>query len=64
VAEQFLDCTDVIPVFQQMRGERVAQRVAAGILRDTSGTHGRLHWTLNRRLVETMPPLLTASRIN
>jgi hypothetical protein len=30
VAEQFLNCPNVVPVFEQMGGETVAERVTAG----------------------------------
>lgn len=47
VAEQFLDGSDVIAVFQQMRGKRVSERVAGGALHNPRFSHGFLDGALD-----------------
>jgi hypothetical protein len=41
MAEQFLDGPDVVPIFEQMRRERMPKRVA-GNLFGNAGTNGRI----------------------
>jgi len=41
MSEQFLDGPEVVPVFEQMRRERMPQRVAGNPFGD-SGTNGRI----------------------
>lgn len=41
MAEQFLDGPDVVPIFEQMRRERMPQRVAGNPFGD-AGTNGRI----------------------
>lgn len=64
VAEQFLRGADVLPRFQQMRREAVPQRVAGGGFGDARAPHRVLHGTLQYRLVQVMPALDSATRID
>jgi len=48
VAEEFLHGADVVAVFEQMRCERMPQRVSGGPLVNASQPHGIFHCPLNR----------------
>ena len=63
VAEQILHRADVIAVFQKMRGERMAQRVARCRFRQSRQLHRRLHHPLHARLVQMIPLPLPVRRI-
>ena len=47
MSEQFLDRTDIMAIFQQVRGEAVAQAVATGMFVDRSALHGCGHGLLH-----------------
>src|SRR5439155_24470949 len=51
VAEQFLNRPDVVAVLEQVRGERVAERVATRGLGDAGPTDGVLDRALQHRLM-------------
>ena len=55
VAQELLDGSNVGSGLQQMRRERVAQRVAARALRDARNVDRRLERALNHRVVQVMP---------
>ena len=48
VTEELLHGADVVAVFEEMRGERMPQRVAGGPLVNLSQPHGVFHCPLNR----------------
>jgi hypothetical protein len=52
VAQQFLDRPDVMARFEQVRRERVAQRVTRFRAWDSRSTDGVLHRSLNDRFVQ------------
>ena len=58
MSEEFLDCTDVVAVFEQMRREAMSQRVTTGRFRQPGGADRVLHRELQPGLVDVMPPLL------
>jgi hypothetical protein len=55
VTEQFLDCSDVIPRFKQMCGERMPEGVAPDMLDHSGHPNGLLDCPLKHRLVKMMP---------
>ena len=63
VPQQLLDRADVVARFQQVRGERVMERVTADRLADTGAHHRQPYRALQRSLVEMVPPLLTRGRV-
>src|SRR5688572_1955527 len=52
VAEQLLDCADVVAVFKEMRGKRVTEGVTARVL----GDPGRADSATHRALPRPPPP--------
>lgn len=56
MAEKLLDRRDVVPLGQQGRRETVAQRVAAGVLRDPGLPDRLVDRLLNRALVQVVSP--------
>ncbi len=64
VAEELLDCADVVAVFQEVRGEGVTQGVAAGIFLDARGLDGSLCRPLYCRFLEVMSSLDSAPRVD
>ena len=54
----------LVAIFQKVRGERVPQAVTARVLVDTHLPHSLFHRSLYGRLIEMMPPLLPAPRID
>src|SRR5437016_2179259 len=52
------------PVLQQMRGERVAERMTRDPLRNPTGSRRLTHRPLQPLLMNVMPPLDPASRID
>ena len=54
VTQEFLDGPDVAAVLEQVRCERVTQRVGAGPLGDPGAPHRLLHCALQDRLVQVM----------
>ncbi len=55
VAEQLLHRADVLPVFQQVRGERVPQGVGGGVLGDPGRSHRRHNAPVYRTRVGVVP---------
>jgi hypothetical protein len=55
VAQELLDGADVVTALQQMSGEGVTERVAAGALVDPGRADGSGHGALHVRLVVMMP---------
>jgi hypothetical protein len=64
MAEKLLDRTDVVSILEQMRGERVPQGVAPGLLVHSTLSHGLLHRPLHRRLLDVVPAADAAPRID
>jgi hypothetical protein len=62
MAEQLLDCSDVVAVLQQVSGERVPQRMAARRLCDSSVTQRLLYGALDDGLMEMMTAPLPGDR--
>ena len=56
VPEQFLNGTQIVSAFEQMRRERVPKRMAGRPLGDTGLSHCFSHGALNGRLMKMMPP--------
>ena len=54
MAEELLDRANVVPVFEQMRGKRMPERMATDALRDTRLPRRHRHCTLHRRLVQVI----------
>ena len=54
MAKELLDCANVVPVFEQMRGKRMPERMATDALRDSRLSRGHRHGTLHRRLVHVI----------
>lgn len=63
MAQKFLDRSDVVAVFQQMRGEGMPERVACGSLGQSSPCDRIPHGLLNQRFVYVVPPLLAGLRV-
>ena len=59
MAEQFLNRTDVIPIFEQMSCKRMPERVRSGWLCYPGLTHGLFHGLLQDRFVQVMPAFLS-----
>ncbi len=64
VAQQFLDRADVLASLQQMRGKRMAQRVACGGFEDARALPRRLDRALQPRLVHVMATLRAVARVH
>jgi hypothetical protein len=64
VPEKFLDRPYVRSRFEQMSGEAVTQGMAAHRFRDADPQSRRFHRSLERRLVEMVPPDLARARID
>ena len=58
VAQELLDRPDVVAIFQQMGGERVAKRVTVYPFGSTRAKGCRLHRALQNRLVKMMAAAL------
>ena len=41
MAKELLDCANVVPIFEQMRGKRMPERMATDALRDSRPSHRR-----------------------
>ena len=61
--EELLDGADVVAVLEEMRGERVPQRVAASMLLDARGANGKLDGPLHGGFFEVMASPNAATRI-
>src|SRR5437867_7736212 len=58
VAEQFLNGTDVVPIFEEMGGERVTEGVAGRWLRDPRSADRVFHRSLEHGLMEMVTATL------
>src|SRR4029450_13724427 len=63
VAHQFLDRPDVVDRFEEVRGERAAQRVAGRVRRDPGDANGLMEGALQHGLVKMMSDPLTKLRM-
>ena len=63
MSEEFLNRADVIAIFQQVRGERVPQRVAVDRLGQPYGSGCFFDGPLQHRFVDMMSPVFTGPRI-
>lgn len=63
VAQQLLDRADVVPVFQQMRGERMTQGVGRRVFGDARVPGGPRDGLLNDTFVQVMAMLDTGLTI-
>jgi len=63
VAQQFLDRTNVAAVGQQVRGKRVAKRVAGDAFGQSGPAHGLSDRPLHQGFVDVMTPLIARVRI-
>ncbi len=59
VSQKFLDCPDIVPVFQEMRGKGMAQGVRASGLQNPRLEPGLLKCSLQNRFVKVMPAFLS-----
>ena len=59
VAEEFLDGANVVAVFEEMGGERVAEGVATGLFINTGQLDGLFDGTLQNRLMQVMTANVT-----
>src|SRR5262245_55077370 len=64
VAQEFLHGADIVTVFEQVRGEGVAERVAGGPLGDAGGHHRVLHRTLEDRFMQMMATTLAGDLVH
>jgi hypothetical protein len=64
MAEQLLDRADVVAVFEKVRRERVAERMAAGVLRDAGGAQSASYRALHYRFVHVVSPSLTSEQVD
>lgn len=61
-SEQFLDGPDVVAILEQVRGERVPERVACHPLGDSASSRGVFHRALYQRLVKVDVPAPRSER--
>jgi hypothetical protein len=61
--EQFLNGADIVAIFQEMSGERMAQRVAAGRLGRHHVSRGLFNSSLSHRFMQMMSPALAGPRV-
>ena len=59
MTEEFLHSPNIGPVFEQMRRERVAQRMTGRTLRHTRRSYGFAKCALNHGFMQMMPPART-----
>jgi len=64
MAEQFLNRPYVVPALEQMRRERMAERMATDALRERRPADRRGHRTLNDGLVDVIPRRRSKSRVS
>jgi len=62
MTEQFLDGPDVVPIFEQMRRERMSQRVAGNLFGD-AGTNGRISNGFLKDGFEEVVPIAVARNV-
>lgn len=63
MAEQLLDCPDVVTGLKEVRGERMPECVAPGMLDHTGPADRILDGSLQNRLVNVMPPFFARLRV-
>ena len=56
--------SDVVAILEEMRRERVAQRVRCGVFRDPGAQDGHLHGALEHRFVQVVPAPLARVAID
>ncbi len=59
MAEEFLDCPDIVPILEKMRSERVTKGVTRRSLLQPSHARSLLHCSLEHRLVQMVTPALS-----
>src|SRR5882762_7068820 len=64
MAEQLLDSADVVTVLQQVRGERMPERVTARVLNDAGLAQRALDGTLDDGLVQVMAAALAGEAVH
>jgi len=64
VTWQLLHRADVVPALQQMRGERMAQRMRAHWLENSRSPDSDLHLAVEHRLVQMMASNHAVGRID
>jgi len=62
--QEFLDSANIVASFEQVRGKRMPEGVAARRLGDPCLPYGRFHGTLQHELTHVMPPFNTAARVD
>src|SRR5882724_9770436 len=62
--QKFLDSANIVASFEQVRGKRMPEGVAARRLGDPCLPYGRFHGTLQHELTHVMPPFNTAARVD
>ncbi len=62
-AEQLLDRSDVVACLEQVRRERVPERVTSYVFHHPGPVYRFLHGSLQDRLVDVMPALLAGPRV-
>ena len=63
VAQEFLNCANIIPVFKQVSREGMAQRMTTGGLEHTGFQPSFLKRSLQNRLMEMMPAFFSSQSI-
>ena len=63
VAEQLLNGADVVAVFQQMRGETMAQRMTTGMLINPGPGFGCFQPFIQRRIIQMMTAYLVRTQV-
>src|SRR5258708_37443470 len=56
VAEELLDRADAVAILEQMRGERVPERMAAGVFLDAGGVNGERDRALHGGFFQVVTP--------
>jgi hypothetical protein len=59
VSEEFLNCANIIAIFQQVRGERMPKHVTVGRPSQPDCARGLFDGSLEHRFVQMMPPVFT-----
>lgn len=63
MAQKLLGRVDIVAVFQEVGGERVAQHVRRGVLHDTGSSRCFRDRALDHRFVEVVPSTLSGFRV-
>jgi hypothetical protein len=61
VAQEFLDCADVVPRLQEVCGKRVAKRMACRLLRETRLSDGGSHCLLHDEFVHMVTAMFAGT---